>query len=216
MIDSQSKSALDAVAAPEGYPSPWDEAPKNIPNLQANEEDAMTGNGETTTNAQPKGATIAAPETSVQCPPKKKRNTMKDVAGKINQLRELARQGRSREEICEMLGITRQGFETLRRKLSDIDKVYYDIPYETAGRGSKVGKGGIMVSADKLEAMGAAKIFSEGKPISVRFVEGCILIQCVGAKNTLTLTHSVSPAEISGDRSAGEAHAQSKSEVEVA
>ena len=205
MIERQSKSVLDAVAAPDGYPSPWEKASEITTNPQDTEA-TMNGKNEITTNAPTEERTMAGPETSDQQPPKKKRNTMKDVAGKINQLRELAKEGRSREKICETLRITRQGFETLRRKLSDIDKVYYDIPYEKAGRGNKVGKGGILISADKLEAMGAAEIFAKGTQISVLLDGDRILIQRVGAKNLAPSREELRPESLGENMAIGHNH----------
>lgn len=112
----------------------------------------------------------------------KKRNRMQNTGQKINQLRELAKQGRSREDICETMGISRQNFETLRHRLSDIDREYYYIPFEKPSRGHKVGKAGIMISMDRLVAMGADKIFEPETAISIWLDGDCIMIQRPGRK----------------------------------
>ena len=177
-MDYRLRSTLEAVAAPDASPSPW--VGVQEPNINAQTKEAtMTRNSGATIDAQTEERTMAERDMT----PKKKRNTMKDVSGKINQLRELAKQGRSREYICATLGISRQGFETLRRKLIDIDKVYYDIPHEVADRSGRVGKTGILISADRLLAMGAEGIFAEGTAISIRYEGGEIRIHRADRKN---------------------------------
>ncbi|WP_165065810.1 hypothetical protein [Desulfovibrio sp. ZJ200] len=191
------------VPAPEGVESSTrstrEESPKTTPNPQAKEKETMNGNNETTYNALHEETSMAEHEISSQQPPRKKRNTMKDVSKKINQLRELAKHGRSREDICTILAISLQGFETLRHKLNDLDRTYYDIPHEKADRTNKVGKSGIMVTADRLMAMGAAEIFAAGTPISILFDGECILIQRAGAKNSSLRREEPQPDTLEAD-----------------
>ena len=113
---------------------------------------------------------------------KKPRNRTKDVPEKICRMREMAQAGCFREEICERLGISPTVFETLLNKLIRLDKRYYDIPHMTADRNGRVGKGGIMISADRLLAMGAASLFAPGTAISVRLDGERILIERAGAR----------------------------------
>lgn len=132
--------------------------------------------------AQDKEVTMTSTETGTAQAGKKKRNAMKNVSEKICRLRELARDGRSREQICAELGIDTKGFDYLRRKLNDIDRTFYDISHEAADRNGKVGKAGILISADRLLAMGAATIFPQGTAISVRLNGERIVIERAGAK----------------------------------
>lgn len=113
---------------------------------------------------------------------KKQRNRTKDVPEKICRMREMAQAGCFREEICERLGISLTVFETLLNKLIRMDKRYYDIPHVMADRNGRVGKGGIMIRADRLLAMGAASLFAEGTAISVRLDGERILIERAGAR----------------------------------
>lgn len=143
----------------------------------------MYANGEATMNAQSKERTMAEHDTQSQQDTKKKRNTMKDKAQKISQLRELVKAGRTREQICMEMGVNPKGFETLRRKLIDMDKTYYDIPHEVADRNGRVGKTGILVSSDRLVAMGAESIFPAGTAISILYDGDEIRIQRADRKN---------------------------------
>lgn len=113
---------------------------------------------------------------------KTQRKRTKDVPKKICQMRALAQRGCFREEICEQLGISLTVFETLLNKLIRMDKRYYDIPHVTADRNGRVGKGGIMISADRLLAMGVADLFAEGTAITVTFDGEKILIERAGRR----------------------------------
>lgn len=113
---------------------------------------------------------------------RKKRNTGMEIAEKICMMRELAKAGCIREEICERLGINLTMFNSLRSQLNDIDKRYYDIPHETPDGKERVGKSGIMIGADRLLAMGVASLFAEGTAITVSLDGERILIQRAGAR----------------------------------
>lgn len=141
----------------------------------------MSANTQITSNEISEQAAMAENETQAM-DSRKKRNTMKNVAQKISQLRELAKAGCSREQICAEMEIDLKGFENLRRKLNDLDKTYYDIPHEEADRSGKVGKAGILVSADRLLAMGAQAVFAQGTTISIRLDGERIIIERAGGK----------------------------------
>lgn len=144
----------------------------------------MNEHNKTINNEPHEEATVPERQLVSQESPKKRRKMMRDVPAKINQLRELAKEGYTREAICGILGINRQGFETLRHKLNDMDKWYYDIPHEEADRGGKVGKGGISVTGHHLLAMGAAEIFPLGTAISIRLEGERILIERASTKRS--------------------------------
>lgn len=180
-MDYRRRATLEAVAAPDASPTFWGGAPEPTTNPQT-KETTMNGISGKTTNAQTEERTMAESDTQCQ-KPTKKRNVMKDRAQKINQLRELVNARRTQEEICKEMEITPKGFERLRVRLMDIDGRYYDIPHETATRSGRVGKTGILISADRLVAMGIRSIFSEKTPISIRYVDGEIRIQRADRKN---------------------------------
>lgn len=147
--------------------------------------------------------------------PKVSRNRMQNVAQKINQLRVMAKEGRTREVICKELGINFGQFDTLRSKLFDMDKTYYDIPCETAERSCKVGKGGIHISSDRLLAMAADRIFDEGTPISIRLDGDRLLIERADAKTSAASPDVPSSIEEFMDDLAEGIRPQSDLEAEV-
>lgn len=133
--ENQGWGARKAVPAPESRMA-------SAPNPQETASETMnhTSSKEETMSADTEASKISPEMGSTQQPveAKKRRNRMKDVNKKIAQMRELVVQGRTREQICEILGIDLKGFTFLRYKLNDLDKTYYDIPREKeAGRSAK-------------------------------------------------------------------------------
>ena len=184
------------------------------------EEETMSDNKETTQPTRTTETTMPVTQatTTVAIPKRirKKRMGKKEKAEKISLLRELAKAGRTREEICDIMGIAREVFERLRTELNDTDKTYYDIPHTEADRGGKVGKGGILISKENIEKMGADKVFAGGTAITKRFDGERIIIERADAKNSLA---SPNPSTIKAfvDGKIEEISAQGKSEeVEVA
>lgn len=167
-----------------GAPSERMASGEDVENMHSSPatEETMNTNPETPHMQQSEESTMVERDSQSTQIASKKRNTIKDKAQKICQMRELAKLGCFREKICERLGIDLKAFERLRRDLIDMDKKFYDIPHEEADRNGRVGKGGIMISADRLQAMGAASLFAQGTAISVRFDGERILIERAGAR----------------------------------
>lgn len=150
-------------------------------NRTSSKEETMNATNETT-HTTPTTENTGSENASQ---PKVRRNRMRNVAQKINQLRMMAKDGRTREVICQELGIDIKGFKYLHLKLIEMDKTYYEIPCEKAeGRSGKVGKGGIHISSDRLMAMGANSIFETGTPITIRLDGDRLLIERADAKTS--------------------------------
>lgn len=174
-------------------------------NRTSSKEETMSATNETT-HTTPTTENTGSENTSQ---PKVRRNRMRNVAQKINQLRMMAKDGRTREVICKELDIDIKGFTYLHHKLIDMDKAYYEIPCEKAeGRSGKVGKGGIHISSDRLMAMGANSIFETGTPITIGLDGDRLLIERADAKTSPATSDGTSNIEATVDEVFRDIHSQ--------
>lgn len=180
------------------------EAPETT-NRTSSKEETMSATNETihtTPTTESAGSENASQ-------PKVRRKRMQNVAQKINQLRMMAKDGRTREVICKELGIDIRGFTYLHHKLIEMDRRYYEIPCEKAeGRSGKVGKGGIHISSDRLMAMGANSIFETGTPITIRLDGDRLLIERADAKTSPATSDDASNIDTFVDDLVKDIHSQ--------
>lgn len=98
-------------------------------------------------------------------------------AVKIGMLRELLRQGVSKEKICEHMNISDGEFLNLFFLITQEDGKSYKIPFTRAARKVKVGqKGGFQISADNIERLGLTTVFEPGAILDIQKEDEIIVV----------------------------------------
>lgn len=96
---------------------------------------------------------------------KKKRKPRFSPEDHLPEFRELAKAGKSQEEICDKMKLDNTKFSALFYLLCQTDNVLYKIEAKVPLRKTKVKDNGFMVTSSRLSALGLGDIFTEGKEL---------------------------------------------------
>lgn len=110
----------------------------------------------------------ASPDTPATEATKKERKARFSFEENLPKFRELAKAGKSQQEICDTLDIEDSHFFKLYFMLCQRDGKNYKIPTKVAARKCTVKKDGFKIMRHRLDQLGVSDIFSEGKDLDIK------------------------------------------------